>query len=71
MSRPSRPVPGQTLQCASSIGRVAPTRTRRQGVTVFRSLYVQVLIGIALGVILGATYPEAAVAMKPLGDGFI
>ena len=38
---------------------------------MFRSLYVQVLIGIALGVILGATYPEAAVAMKPLGDGFI
>jgi aerobic C4-dicarboxylate transport protein len=38
---------------------------------VFRSLYVQVLIGIALGVMLGATYPEAAVAMKPLGDGFI
>jgi aerobic C4-dicarboxylate transport protein len=38
---------------------------------VLRSLYVQVLIGIALGVILGATYPDAAVLMKPLGDGFI
>jgi aerobic C4-dicarboxylate transport protein len=52
-------------------GRVASTRSAAQGVRVFRSLYVQVLIGIALGVLLGATYPEAAVAMKPLGDGFI
>jgi aerobic C4-dicarboxylate transport protein len=36
-----------------------------------RSLYLQVLIGIALGVLLGAAEPHAAAAMKPLGDGFI
>ena len=35
------------------------------------SLYVQVLIGIALGVLLGLVAPEYAIAMKPLGDGFI
>jgi aerobic C4-dicarboxylate transport protein len=35
------------------------------------SLYVQVLIGIALGVALGFAAPEQAAAMKPLGDGFI
>ena len=29
------------------------------------------LIGIALGVLLGALYPDAGAAMKPLGDGFI
>jgi aerobic C4-dicarboxylate transport protein len=34
-------------------------------------LYVQVLIGIALGVLLGAVAPETAAAMRPLGDGFI
>ena len=34
-------------------------------------LYAQVLIGIALGVLLGLLSPEWAVAMRPLGDGFI
>jgi aerobic C4-dicarboxylate transport protein len=36
-----------------------------------RVLYVQVLIGIALGVATGLLWPDAAVQMKPLGDGFI
>lgn len=36
-----------------------------------RKLYVQVLIGIALGVALAAFEPEWGIAMKPLGDGFI
>jgi aerobic C4-dicarboxylate transport protein len=35
------------------------------------SLYVLVLIAIALGVALGFWRPEYGVAMKPLGDGFI
>jgi aerobic C4-dicarboxylate transport protein len=35
------------------------------------SLYVQVLIAIALGAIFGFVSPEHAAAMKPLGDGFI
>ncbi|WP_405041496.1 cation:dicarboxylate symporter family transporter, partial [Phenylobacterium sp.] len=34
-------------------------------------LYVQVLIGIALGVAVGALWPDVGVALKPLGDGFI
>jgi len=34
-------------------------------------LYVQVLIGIAAGAILGYVAPEYGAAMKPLGDGFI
>lgn len=38
---------------------------------ILRSLYVQVLIGIALGVLLGAVRPELAAEMKPLGDAFI
>lgn len=36
-----------------------------------KSLYVQVLIGIAAGVIFGFVDPEHAAAMRPLGDGFI
>jgi aerobic C4-dicarboxylate transport protein len=34
-------------------------------------LYFQVLTAIAIGVLLGHFYPETAVEMKPLGDGFI
>lgn len=38
---------------------------------IFRLLYVQVLVGIALGIAVGAIWPEVGVALKPLGDGFI
>ena len=34
-------------------------------------LYVQVLIAIAIGVLLGHFWPDLGKAMKPLGDGFI
>jgi aerobic C4-dicarboxylate transport protein len=36
-----------------------------------RKLYVQVLIAIGAGVLLGAFYPNLATAMKPISDGFI
>ncbi|MCX6585062.1 MAG: dicarboxylate/amino acid:cation symporter [Acidobacteria bacterium] len=36
-----------------------------------RSLYVQVLLAIALGCVLGYTSPSSGAAMKPFGDGFI
>ena len=38
---------------------------------LLKSLYIQVLIGIAAGVILGFVAPERGAAMRPLGDGFI
>ncbi|MFA6286270.1 MAG: dicarboxylate/amino acid:cation symporter [Opitutaceae bacterium] len=38
---------------------------------LFRSLYVQVLIAIVLGVALGVVNPEWGENMKPLGDAFI
>ena len=38
---------------------------------IFRHLYVQVLVAIVLGVLLGSTEPEWGTAMKPLGDAFI
>jgi len=37
----------------------------------YRVLYIQVLIAIALGVLLGNYFPDTGKAMKPLGDGFI
>ena len=37
----------------------------------YKSLYVQVLIAIVIGVALGHFYPQTAVLMKPLGDGFV
>lgn len=37
----------------------------------FKSLYVQVLVAIAIGVALGHFYPETGANMKPLGDAFI
>src|SRR6201981_477583 len=36
-----------------------------------KKLYVQVLIAIAAGVLLGHFYPSLGVDMKPLSDGFI
>jgi aerobic C4-dicarboxylate transport protein len=35
------------------------------------TLYLQVLVGIALGVLVGVLRPEWGVALKPLGDGFV
>ena len=37
----------------------------------FKSLYIQVLIAIFLGVALGHYYPSLGIQLKPLGDGFI
>lgn len=39
--------------------------------TIFKSLYIQVLCAIAIGVLLGHFYPGFSVQLKPLGDGFI
>lgn len=41
------------------------------GKRFYQHLYVQVLTAIAIGIALGFYYPQAAVEMKPLGDGFI
>lgn len=37
----------------------------------YKSLYVQVLVAIAIGILLGHFFPETGVALKPLGDGFV
>src|SRR5947199_7863433 len=38
---------------------------------IYSSLYFQVLVAIAIGVMFGFISPGRAAAMKPLGDGFI
>ena len=37
----------------------------------YKSLYLQVVTAIVIGVVLGYFYPETGASMKPLGDGFI
>jgi len=37
----------------------------------FRHLYVQVIIGVLLGILVGGVFPDTGKALKPLGDGFI
>ena len=39
--------------------------------SILRSLYVQVLIAVALGVFVGWMWPAFGASLKPLGDGFI
>ncbi|MEN3363928.1 MAG: aerobic C4-dicarboxylate transport protein [Burkholderiales bacterium] len=41
------------------------------GKPIYKSLYVQVLVAIVIGVLLGYFYPSLGEAMKPLGDAFI
>ena len=38
---------------------------------LLKLLYVQVLIGLALGIAVGHYWPEFGAALKPLGDGFV
>ncbi|MDO8248968.1 MAG: dicarboxylate/amino acid:cation symporter [Rhodoferax sp.] len=38
---------------------------------LYKSLYIQVLTAVAIGVLLGHFYPQLGADMKPLGDGFI
>lgn len=47
------------------------TPAARKRVPAYKSLWVQVLVGVALAVILGFVRPAWGVAMKPLGDVFI
>jgi Na+/H+-dicarboxylate symporter len=39
--------------------------------SILGHLYVQVLIGVALGVVVGALWPDLGASLKPIGDGFV
>ena len=48
----------------------APPRSRQRRAW-YRQLWMQVLVGMAAGVVLGHLHPDAGKLMQPLGDGFI
>lgn len=52
---------------AGVIGNIPPAARK----PFYRVLYVQVLIAIVIGALLGHLSPQVAIAMKPFGDGFI
>lgn len=47
------------------------TAAPRGKVPLYRQLYVQVLVAITAGIILGHFYPDIGASLKPLGDAFI
>jgi aerobic C4-dicarboxylate transport protein len=49
----------------------APASTMRQRRPWYTILYVQVLIAIVIGVLVGYYFPDLGKELKPLGDGFI
>ncbi|WP_100159527.1 dicarboxylate/amino acid:cation symporter [Proteus columbae] len=46
-------------------------QTSSRKLPFYRVLYVQVIIAIILGILLGHFYPDVGESFKPLGDGFI
>src|SRR6266478_272922 len=56
------------IRAADRESSAAGAATRR---SPLRKLYVQVLVAIAIGILLGHFYPSLGVEMKPLSDGFI
>lgn len=46
-----------------------PTARRKR--PILGPLWLQVMVAVALGALVGTLYPHAAAALKPLGDGFI
>ena len=65
-SNPSRPS-GATFDERPAMS----TPAAKQKPPFYRSLYLQVLTAVIIGVVLGHVYPEFGAQMKPLGDGFI
>ena len=48
-----------------------PTKRGKAVPNILKSLFFQVVIALGLGIALGMAYPDVALQMKPLGDGFI
>src|SRR5262245_40940274 len=48
-----------------------PATTRTRGKPFYRTLWGQVLLGVATAVVLGYISPSTSEAMRPLGDAFI
>src|SRR6202000_892621 len=44
---------------------------RAERTPLYKSLFVQVLVALLLGIVLGVAAPDFAVGLKILGDGFL
>jgi len=55
------------VQLGASATAAAPVRRT----PFYRALYVQVIVAVVAGVLVGHFWPSLAVQLKPLGDGFI
>jgi Na+/H+-dicarboxylate symporter len=51
--------------------RTLAAKSAAEKTPLYRKLYVQVLVAVALGAILGHLYPDLSVYLKPYGDAFI
>ena len=56
---------------SSTTEAIQPSEIRPKKLPLYRSLYVQVLTAVVLGILLGHFYPQLGEQMKPLGDGFV
>jgi aerobic C4-dicarboxylate transport protein len=56
---------------ATVITHTAPTAATADRKPFYRSLWGQVLLGVAIAIVLGYVAPTTAQAMRPLGDAFI
>lgn len=50
---------------------MAALNEKKNSRNVLGPLWLQVLVGILLGVAVGIAFPHSAAALKPLGDGFV
>ena len=49
----------------------SPDARAAKAAPFYHTLYVQVLFGVALGILVGHFWPGVGAAMKPFGDGFV
>lgn len=59
------------MSSVGSTSTATPSGRGRISQLITKNLYVQVLIAMALGILLGHFYPDVAALMKPFGDGFV
>lgn len=54
-----------------AVARTRVTYASAKKTPFHRKLYVQVLVAVALGALLGVMYPDLSVQLKPYGDAFV
>jgi aerobic C4-dicarboxylate transport protein len=71
LSQAARAQHKEELMEHSSTASVSGATPPRRKLPLYRSLYIQVLAAVVIGVLLGHFYPSLGESMKPFGDGFI